>query len=42
MRGAVKAWGFYVAGVVTVLLALWLYGRRFYLEVARPAAEEPD
>lgn len=30
MRGVVKAWGFYVAGVVSVLLAGYLYTRRLY------------
>ncbi len=38
MRGAVKAWGFYVAGAATVLLALWLYARRLWFEA--PIEEE--
>lgn len=33
--GALSAWGWYIAGGVTVLLAMWLYARRlgFVLEV---------
>jgi len=33
MRGLVKAWGWYVAGASTVLLALWFYARRLELPV---------
>lgn len=39
MRGALTAWGWYVAGAVTVLLGMWLYARRygFELEAASPS-----
>ncbi len=40
MQGALRAWGFYVAGVLTVLLALWLYARRYTFEFE--AKLEPD
>lgn len=42
MRGLLSAWGFYVAGALTVLLGLWLYARRFEFEASRPlrASEE--
>jgi hypothetical protein len=42
VRGVVKAWGFYAAGVVTVLLALYLYTRRLYFTLERSAAELGD
>lgn len=28
MHGLIRAWGFYIAGAITVLFALWLYARR--------------
>jgi hypothetical protein len=37
MRDAAKAWGWYVSGALTVLLALWLYARRLY-----PPTPAPD
>lgn len=40
MNAALRAWGFYAAGVLTVLLALWLYSRRFTFEVESEL--EPD
>lgn len=42
MRGALRAWGFYVSGALTVLLALWLYARRyaFELEISDDAGDE--
>lgn len=30
MKDLAKAWGWYVSGALTVLLALWLYARRLY------------
>lgn len=42
MRGALSAWGWYVGGAVTVLLGLWLYARRYGLELEAtlPDADE--
>ncbi len=42
MRGVVKAWGWYVAGAATVLLALWLYARRFYFELERELVSDEE
>lgn len=39
-----SAWGWYVAGAISVLLGLWLYARRygFELEVSASGADESE
>ncbi len=42
MRGAVKAWGWWLSGALTVLLVLWLYMRRYYFELEVPAGDADE
>lgn len=42
IRGVLTAWGWYVAGAITVLLGLWLYARRLGFELEIPSRDEQE
>lgn len=36
------AWGWFVAGALTVLLGLWLYARRYMFELEHPLGGDDE
>jgi hypothetical protein len=42
VRGVVRAWGWWLSGALTVLLALWLYARRYYFELEVPLRDDDE